>query len=129
MNIKKIVYILLLTLFIWNVIFLPNIYASTSAGQIIRDGDDFLDKEEGIEEVIDEGKLSNVSSTIYKVLLTIAICVSVIIGAVLGFQFILGSAEGKAKIMESLVPYVVGCIVVFGAFGIWSVFVNLGQNM
>lgn len=50
-------------------------------------------------------------------------------GTFIGIQFIVASAEDKAKLKESLVPYIVGCIVIFGAFTIWSVVVNLGQDI
>ena len=35
------------------------------------------------------------------------------------------SAAEKAKTKEMLIPYIAGCIVVFGAFGIWKLVVNL----
>lgn len=44
-------------------------------------------------------------------------------------QFITGSIEGKAKIKEALVPYIIGCIVVFGAFFIWRTLVNTGNSL
>ena len=50
---------------------------------------------------------------------------AVIIGMVIGIQFMTASVEEKAKIKESLVPYVVGCVVVFGAFGIWKLAVTV----
>lgn len=39
------------------------------------------------------------------------------------------SAEDKAKVKEALIPYIVGCIVIFGAFTIWSIAVNMGQSI
>lgn len=69
------------------------------------------------------------SNTIYKWLMTLAICVAVIIGAIIGIQFMTGSIEGKAKIQEALVPYIIGCIVVFGAFFIWRTLVNTGNSL
>ena len=51
--------------------------------------------------------------------------VAVIIGLVIGIKFMVSSVEEKAKIKELLLPYVVGCGVVFGAFGIWSLVVNI----
>ena len=91
--------------------------------------DDFLSKGESPKTVIDEGKLQSTSSTIYKWLMIIAICVAVIIGAILGVQFITGSIEGKAKIQEALVPYIIGCLIVFGAFFIWKILVNVGNDL
>ena len=33
----------------------------------------------------------------------------------------MASAEDKAKIKEAMIPYVIGCIVIYGAFFIWKV--------
>lgn len=41
----------------------------------------------------------------------------------------MASAEDKAKVKESLLPFVVGCVVVFGSFGIWKLLVIFGQNI
>lgn len=51
------------------------------------------------------------------------------VGTIIGIQFMLASAEDKAKVKEALVPYVVGCFVIFGAFTIWSTVVNIGQDI
>lgn len=52
-----------------------------------------------------------------------------IVGTIIGIQFMVASAEDKAKVKEALVPYIIGCIVIFGAFTIWSIAVNIGQDM
>lgn len=51
-----------------------------------------------------------------------------IVGIIIGIQFMVASAEDKAKVKEALVPYVIGCVVIFGAFTIWSVVVNIMQK-
>ena len=60
--------------------------------------------------------------------LAIALVVAVVIGMVIGIQFMTASVEEKAKIKESLLPYAVGCVVVFGAFGIWKLAINVLSN-
>lgn len=95
MYIKKIFSVLLI-LIILIAIFSPKAYATT-ADDIISAGDDFLGKGSDESTVIDEGKLKTTSTTVYKVLLTIAICTSVIIGAVLGIQFIFRKCRRKSK--------------------------------
>lgn len=52
-----------------------------------------------------------------------------IVGTIIGIQFLVASAEDKAKMKESLIPYIAGCIVIFGAFTIWSAVVHLGQDI
>jgi hypothetical protein len=126
MKFSNIIIRTLVFLLIINIVFLPTTYAT---GDIITSGRNFLTKGNTIGETINETALQDASSTIYKVLLSIAICASVIVGAVLGIQFIFGSAEGKAKVSETLIPYIIGCAVVFGAFTIWSFIVNFGQDV
>lgn len=128
MKVKKLVLVLLIALIFANIVFLPINYVN-AVDEIFKDGDSFLSAGDDPEAVIDTTNLKETSTTIYKTLLTIAICVSVLVGAVLGIQFMLGSVEGKVKVQEALVPYIVGCFVVFGAFTIWSIAINMGNNI
>lgn len=41
----------------------------------------------------------------------------------------MGSAEEKAEVMKTLIPFVIGCAVLFGAFGIWKFVVLLSGNL
>lgn len=100
-----------------------------AVSDMFKDTDDFLAAGESPDTVIDEKKLQSTSNTIYKWLMVIAICVAVIIGAILGVLFITGSIEGKAKIQEALAPYIIGCLIVFGAFFIWKTLVNVGNSL
>lgn len=68
------------------------------------------------------------SDLLFNSLLTIGTVAAVIVGAVLGIQFMVGSVEQKAKIKDSLIPYVAGCIVIFGAFGIWKLVITILNN-
>lgn len=40
-----------------------------------------------------------------------------------------GSVEQKAKVKDSLLPYIIGCIVIFGAFGIWKIVLTILENV
>ena len=62
-------------------------------------------------------------------MLLCGIVAAVICGACLGIFFIISSPEGKAKVSQYLVPYIVGCVVVFGAFGIWKMTVEVGDEI
>ena len=78
---------------------------------------------------IDESKLRDSSNDIYNILLYSGIALSVLIGAVLGIQFVTSSVEDKAKVKEALIPYIVGCVVIFGAFGFWKLAISLLNNI
>lgn len=73
------------------------------------------------ENTISQSSLKNTIELIYNILLALGIIVAVVAGAILGVQFMVASADGKAELKERLVPYVVGCVVIFGAFGIWKI--------
>lgn len=73
--------------------------------------------------------LQNFSKTMYNILLTIGIFVAVVVGGIIGIKLMASSAEGKAEAKALLIPYVVGCVVVFGGFGIWKLVVTLLQNI
>lgn len=64
----------------------------------------------------------------FKLLMAFGIVIMLIVGTVIGIQFMLASAEDKAKVKEALIPYVIGCLVIFGAFTIWSITVNILQD-
>lgn len=96
---------------------------------IISQGKDFIADGEAQDNPIEDNELKPVSDTIYNILLTIAIVLAVIMAGVLGIGFMVGSIDEQAKIKESLIPYVVGCIIVFGGFGIWRVIAGLVQNI
>lgn len=105
-------------------------FTSTSYGidDIILSGRNFLEKGETIENTIDTNELSSTSNYIYRILYIIAIIVAVIVAMVLGIQFMVASADEKAKVKESLLPFVIGCFVVFGSFTIWKMVVNIGNK-
>ena len=66
---------------------------------------------------------------IYNILLAIGTVIAVIIGAILGIQFMVGSMDDKAKVKESLIPFVIGCVIIFGAFGIWKIVATILQDV
>lgn len=112
-----------------NVIFLNiNVVQADGMADVITGGDSFLEAGQG-NIAIDEEKVPDISSSLYNILLILGICSAVIIAAILGIQFMLGSVEEKAKVKDSLIPFVVGCVVVFGAFGIWKTFVEIGNSV
>ena len=89
----------------------------------------FWENGDPISNVIDQGQLQETSGFMFKLLTSIGIVAMFLVGTVIGIQFMVASAEDKAKVKEALIPYVVGCAVIFGAFTIWSIAVNLGQDI
>ena len=88
---------------------------------IFSDANKFINKGKSGEDDFDIENFKINIDTIYNILLTIGIALTVIIGGILGIKFMMASAEDKAKIKEAMIPYVIGCIVIYGAFFIWKV--------
>ena len=74
---------------------------------------------------LDKDELKQTSDFIFNLLLAFAMIAAVVVGLILGIQFMISSVEEKAKIKEAFVPYVVSCVVIFGAFGIWQLAVTI----
>ena len=76
----------------------------------------------------DTTQLKKASNTLYNIFLGVGVAVAVIVGAILGIQFMTAGIDKKVEVKEALIPYVISCIVIFGSFGIWKVLVMiLGQ--
>ena len=101
----------------------------TSPDDVINAGQDFLEtgKNNQGQVAINGDKLQTGSSMLFNVLFIIGIAAAVLIGAYLGIKFMLASAEDKASIKESLLPYFAGVIIMFASFSIWRLVIILFQ--
>lgn len=125
---KKLIFKILVIIF--TVLSIFTIYThsvqASSLSDAIGGADDFI--QSGIKDkspAISEDNLQGMSNMLYNTLLVIATIIAVIVGLVIAIQFMTGSVGERAKIKETLIPYIAGCIVIFGAFGIWKLVVNI----
>ena len=117
-----ILFVILLSILTFN----TNFVQASSISDVIGGAQEFINS--GIEDdspAIDEDNLVDMSNMVYNALLVIATIIAVIVGLVIAIQFMTGSVEQKAKVKETLIPYIAGCIVIFGAFGIWKIVVSI----
>lgn len=127
---KVIIKIILLMLII------QTIYTSKtealSLDGIFKAGDNFINEgktESQKNEAINYEEFRLTTNNIGSVLTTLGIVLAVIIGGILGIQIMWGSIEQQVKAKEMIMPYVVGCIVIFGAFGIWKLAVTIFSQL
>lgn len=97
--------------------------------EIIKDGQNFLSQADDSKVNIDTDGLKVVSGYLYNILLAAGVVIAVIVATVLGVQFMMGGAEGQAKVKEMILPFIVGCIIVFGGFGFWKIAITVGQKL
>lgn len=125
---KKLLNILIISMLLLILIF-PTKVLATDIDKLIEKGQNFLSKGDPLENVIDVNELKSTSNYIYNLLLTIGIAIAVIVGAILGIKIIIATAEEKAKLKEMIIPYILGCVIVFSAFSIWKTIVKIGSNI
>lgn len=128
-NMKKLLSIIIL---IVAILMLFSMQSSTyatgghTAGEVISEADSFIQKgQAGANGLITQEKLKELSDTIYNILLVVGIIAAVLIGVLLGIKFVTSGIEGKAEVQKALIIYVMGCVVVFGAFTIWKIVVTV----
>mgnify|MGYP004630298227 FL=1 len=130
---------ILIILFILQIIILPvQSNAASIWDDIFSSGDKFIQKgkdqatssdQQSGGSVISDKEIKEANSDIFNTLLSVGIVLAVLVGGVLGVKFMIASAEDKAKIKEAMIPYVLGCIVIFGAFGIWKLAITILNNL
>ena len=139
--ILKIIFLMI----VFQIVFVPisNVEASNFIDDIISQGNEFLQEgknnqyEEHIDAegntvkvpILNQEQLKESVNQVYTIVFGIGVALSVIVAGILGIKFMIGSVEEQAKIKETLVPYALGCIVVFGAFGIWKIIIEIGGNI
>ena len=110
---------------------MPLYSKALSLEELITNAESFEDagNSGGSSTGISEDSLQPISNMVSNVLLTIAIGVTVISAAVMAINFTIQSVEDKAKVKESMVPWIIGIFISFGAYGIWKIVMNIFYRM
>ena len=77
----------------------------------------------------DTDKIVNLGATIVTIMQTVGIVVAVVILLILGIKYMMGSAEEKAEYKKTMVPYVVGAILIFASTTIVNVVYQLANGL
>ena len=85
-------------------------------------------KYDGSGASIDTSKVDTFGQNIISVITTIGSIASVIVLVVLGIKYMMGSAEEKAEYKKTLLPYILGAILVFAASTIASVVFSIANG-
>ena len=113
------------------IFFIPTISKASIIGDAFENGDGFLQTQpdQTIQDMVDDTKIIKTSKDIYNLLMIIAIVVASIVVLVLGIQFMAGSVEQKAKVKEMLMPFGIGCVVIFGSLAIWRIVISVMSSI
>ena len=119
---------ILLIIIIINFTFTP-ISEASFLGDIFKQGDEFLEEGKNQESPISGDDMKTEINQIYNISLALGVGLSVLVGAILGIKYMFGSIEEQVKVKETLFPYLIGCIIVFSAFAIWRIAINVLSNI
>ena len=75
-----------------------------------------------------QGSVTDIGNQIIGVITTVGVVVAVVVLLILGIKYMMGSASEKAEYKKTMIPYLVGAILIFGASAITQVVVSLGTN-
>lgn len=70
-----------------------------------------------------------VGNTVLTIVTNVGMILAVILVAVLGVKYMMGSTEEKAEYKKSMIPYLVGAVLVFGASAIGRAVIGFGQSI
>ena len=74
-------------------------------------------------------KVVNLGATIVTIMQTVGIVVAVVVLLILGIKYMMGSAEEKAEYMKTMIPYLVGAILIFASTTIVNVVYNIANGV
>lgn len=118
----------ILTISICIIILLSN--STFAVSEIFDTGEDWITTGRGHAGIgMDTDNLSEGSEDLYFFLLAIATVIAVIVGAILGLRYMTAGIEEKVQVKESLFPYLISCVVVFGSLGIWKLVVTIMSEL
>ena len=93
----------------------------------IQGAQDFIDSAD-TSGTIDETAVQQSVGLIYNIFFACGMVIAVVCGVCLGIKFMVSSTEGQAEVKQFLLPYVIGCVIIFGAFGIWKLVINVMET-
>ena len=86
-----------------------------------------LDGKTGVS--VEQGKITNLGNSIIAVVRIVGVVVAVVILLILGIKYMMGSAEEKADYKKSMIPYIVGAVLVFASTAIVGVVYDMASSL
>ena len=77
----------------------------------------------------DEGYFIGELIGIGQILVVIGFATVLIVGTIMGIQWITATPDKKAKLQQQLIGLVIATVVIFGAVGIWQLVIKIMSNL
>ena len=82
----------------------------------------------GEDNTVNVTGIATIGNKILTVISTVGMVLSVVIVAILGIKYMMGSTEEKAEYKKTMIPYLVGAVLVFGASAIGQMVYNFTKQ-
>ena len=73
--------------------------------------------------------LENVGASLVDIITTVGIIVAVIVLLIIGIKYLMGSASEKAEYKKTMIPYLVGAVIIFGASAIAKAVIAMSESI
>lgn len=77
----------------------------------------------------DTSGIQGVGTNIVSIITTIGIIVAVIVLLILGIKYMMGSASEKAEYKKTMIPYLIGAVLIFGASAIAKAVIAMSETI
>lgn len=74
-------------------------------------------------------QVTELGKTIVTIMQTVGIVVAIVVLLVLGIKYMMGSAEEKAEYKKTMIPYIVGAVLIFASTTIVTVVYNIASSL
>lgn len=116
---KILMIVLMITFCFSNVVLAAG--ATTGSGEVVT-------PDQIVAADVDVSGITNFGKQIVAILQTVGTVVAVVILIILGIRYMMGSAEEKADYKKTMIPYVIGAILIFAASTIANIVYNFVSN-
>lgn len=86
-------------------------------------------KPDNLDSVSGADELKDIGNSIIGFLQIVGSIISVVVLVALGIKYMVGSAEEKAEYKKSMMPYLIGAVMVFAITNLLSIIVNVAQEL
>ena len=126
---KRIISILLMAIIMFAILGVNVSVQAVTLGNMSAKISSFKSKGTVDTESIDTGAITTEFASLAKILVTIGAGVLVIIITYMGIKYFISSPEEQAKLKGQLIGIVASAVVIFGAFSIWELAINIFKDI
>ena len=90
---------------------------------------DVLGQLTGEGATVTQDNIINLGNSIIAVVRIVGVVIAVVILIVLGIKYMMGSAEEKADYKKSMIPYIVGAVLIFASTAIVGVVYDMASSL